>query len=458
MNLQLKNFTYKDQVLDNLAHVANVAQFISFDPELNQRFSCIHGFEHNYMFSNPEAGIQTLLNLSVESSVNVRSFEPIIGKSHEFVYGIKSLEDVMGTLRRLARTGLHTIVNETIDIHDGGISGVVMGDVMEFSPEDTPRCVEKEGNVSIKRELGLEMLKLVYKIRPNLNYEKHLRVEFSLHPLRRGYQHDHTIVWEIGESNNSPLKADLKWPNRFSEHLGDKTFGLIVAHILGLPVPETTVVLRKISPFTFGTSTGVGEYWIRTAPKIPVPGHFTTKYGWVDPFKLLSCEDPQGEFLASVLSQESIEAIFSGAAAVNERQQIIIEGVSGRGDRFMQGVVQPECLPQSVENSVIELYNHAKERLGPVRMEWVYDGKKTWVVQLHQGTIPGYERIIFPGEVKKFHEFKISAGLEELRKLVDSIQGKEEGIIVIGNIGITSHVGDILRRAAIPSRMKPTRI
>jgi hypothetical protein len=47
-------------------------------------------------------------------------------------------------------------------------------------------------------------------------------------------------------------------------------------------------------------------------------------------------------------------------------------------------------------------------------------------------------------------------GIEELRELVDQLSGTDEGIVLVGSAGITSHLGDILRRARIPSRIEPS--
>jgi hypothetical protein len=41
-------------------------------------------------------------------------------------------------------------------------------------------------------------------------------------------------------------------------------------------------------------------------------------------------------------------------------------------------------------------------------------------------------------------------GLEKLRELIASV-GRGEGIEVAGDIGVTAHAGDLLRRAAVPS-------
>ena len=58
---------------------------------------------------------------------------------------------------------------------------------------------------------------------------------------------------------DSPESAETQWPNRFSDMLGDKTFGLIMADQIGLYVPRTMVLNRSVAPFTFGEPTGNPE-------------------------------------------------------------------------------------------------------------------------------------------------------------------------------------------------------
>jgi hypothetical protein len=50
--------------------------------------------------------------------------------------------------------------------------------------------------------------------------------------------------------------------------------------------------------------------------------------------------------------------------------------------------------------------------------------------------------------------FRVSDGLEPLRELVAEVAGIGEGIVLIGDVGVTNHFGDILRPAEIPSRLK----
>jgi hypothetical protein len=454
---------YKDSILNDLANRANVAQFVSFSPALDQRFARIHGFEPNQAFPTAREAANAILSRSSEGSVNVRSFDPTSPKSREFIYGIKNADDVLSAIKRLGADGLHTIVNETIDVCDGGVSGVLLGDVIEFAPCDTPRCVEKPGTAALPRQLGQALLATVYGLSPSLEYDVQSRVEFSLHPLRRGFRQEHTIIWELEEVQLSEATADVRWPNLFSEYIGDKAFGLLIADLLGLPVPATTVIGRGVRPFSFGQKTSSSEIWFRTCPRVQMPGKFTTQRGWTDPFHLMSKEDPSGQLIASVLAQAGIDAIYSGAVIASESAKqgeslLTIEGAQGFGEDFMVGRKKRTAVPHAVRRQVEDLYSQASSLLGPVRFEWVADRKQTWIVQLHRGSVPSYGKVIFPGKPLKYRRFRVENGLEPLRDLVDQVSSTGEGIVLVGDVGITSHFGDVLRRARIPSYITMTGI
>ena len=442
----------KDSVLDRLAEVANVAQFVSFGPDLKQRHARIREYEIDHPFGTVEAAAAALL--SSAGSVNVRSFEPNNAKSREFIYGLTDEQKVAYEVGRLASLGLYTIMNETLDVNDGGVSGVALGNLLEFAPGDTPRCVEKPGTVSLPRELALFLLEKVYGFRPDLSrYSASERVEFSLHPIRRGVRHDHTIVWELEEVGGFETSAEISWPNKFSRFIGDKAFGLLLADVLGLPVPATTVFARFLPPFSFGKSTGSAETWIRTCPVEQDPGRYTTNKGWLDPFQLLAREDPDGTKIASVLAQEGVNAQYSGSLIVEQAGTVNIEGVPGYGDDFMLGRSM-SVLPLSIKDSVFDLYRAAAAQLGPVRFEWVHDGEKTWIVQLHKGATASLGNIVYPGEPTVFHRFDVREGIDSLRELIQRVRNVDEGVIVVGEVGITSHLGDLLRKAKIPSRIE----
>ncbi|HYN21191.1 MAG TPA: hypothetical protein VE078_09540, partial [Thermoanaerobaculia bacterium] len=406
---------------------------------------------------SPEAAVDAILAASPESSVNIRSYAPESPKSHEFLYGQQGSDKIMAHLRRLSANGLSTIVNETIDVNDGGVSGVAFGEVIEFAPGGTPRIVEEPDAACLPRELGLRLLRTVYGFDPVLPRPREARVEFSLHPLRRGVRHEHVAVWEIEEPGPPPAAGpEIVWPNRFSRHLGDKAFGLLVADALGLPVPRTQVIPRACAPFSFGRDTGLAETWIRTCPREQVPGFFTTRHGWLDPFRLLQQEDPEGASISSILAQQGVDARFSGALVSRPGGEPLIEGVSGQGDRFMSGRRPPEALPVEVERAVRDLHQSAAGLLGPVRFEWVFDGETAWVLQLHRGGSASSGRVVVPGEASRYHVFAVAEGIEALRSLIGRVQGTGEGIVLAGRVGVTSHLGDLLRRARIPSRIEDT--
>jgi hypothetical protein len=444
--------TLKDEVLNQLADEANVAQFVSFDPDLNQRYSRIQGYEPNKTFGSLSDALDTLLRMSPDKTINIRSFAFSDSKSRQFIYGLSTVGEAESALRNLASQGLYTIANETIDIADGGVSGVLFSNVIEFAPKDTPRCVEKPGTACFDRDIGLELLETVYGFRPSLDYGHSMRVEFSLHPLRRGFRHDHTIVWELEDVGNVKAKSMMTWPNLFSRFIGDKAFGLLTADAFGLPVPLTTVFPRNLPPFQFGIPTGTGETWMRTCPAEPTPGKFTTQFGWTDPYRVMGQEDPEGNSIPSVLAQEAVEPHYSGALIPDKDSVPIVEGVKGRGDTFMQGTSSPDALPKHVLFSVNQLYQRAYEALGPVRCEWVYDDARTWLVQMHVGHTASHDRIIYPGEPRVWREFYVEQGIDGLRKLISSIRD-DEGVAIMGEVGITSHLGDLLRKAKIPSRI-----
>jgi hypothetical protein len=452
----MSEMLFKDAVLDELAKDWNVAQFVSFGPtpELAQRFSRVHGQPPNKHFQSVNEAIATLMAESPESSLNVRSFDPSQPKSSEFSYGLRTIGAVIQKLTQHAGAGLYTIVNETVDVSDGGVSGVVFGDVVEFAPGDTPRAVEKAGTASLPFDLALRLHEAVYGFKPAVMSKPGLRLEFSTHPMRRGVRHEHTILWEAEHVDPVQLQPYPTWPNRFSRLVGDKAFGLLIGHLLGLPVPTTTVITRTVAPFRFGAATHTGEWWIRTCPREQVPGRYSTHYGWADPFLLLASEDPDGSQIASILAQEGVEPVFSGALLVDAGGEPVIEGVKGTGEGFMVGNQPPEPLPVGVTLAVRQLFESAARVLGPVRLEWVFDGSKAWIVQLHSGQVRGHGATLYPGEADIYRRFEVTQGLEPLRALIADIGDRREGIILVGNVGVTSHFGDVLRKARIPSKME----
>lgn len=445
----------KDMSLDKLAEVGNVAQFVSFSPQptgLHQEYCRIAGHPPNHRFDSAGFAIAALLGKSPDKTVNVRSYAPDSPRSREFVYGIATAAEAQRTAERLSAGGLHVIVNETVDIADGGVSGVMLGEVIEFSPDDTPRCVEKPGTASLPLVWGLDLIQTVYGVRPDVP-AKRGRLEFSVHPIPRGWKGTHTLAWEFEEGVEvAAVPTSISWPNNFSRLVGDKAYGLLMANAVGLPVPRTLVISRRVAPFEFGTETGRAEKWIRTCPRTSEPGLFTTAKGWRDPFDLLAREDPANDRLASVISQAAVPAAFSGAALVGADRNLVIEGVAGEGDGFMLGRDTPQPLPVSVEGDVRAAYRVAASCFGPVRFEWVHDGKQAWIVQMHIGATESTATVIVPGHADSWFRFDVAAGLDRLREAVAAM-GPKVGLILVGEVGLTSHVADLVRKARVPTRL-----
>lgn len=446
----------KDERLVELAEQHNVAQFVSFSEgsEPQVRHSRIRGRTIDAYCRDLRTPIEVLM--ATVGSVNVRSFRLGKDKGNPFIYGMVKIDEVITSVRALASEGYFTIVNETIDTGDGGVSGVVLGDVMEFAPLDTPRGVEKPGAVSLPYNLGLEMLNTVYGFRPDVESGEGKRIEFSIHPIRVGYRHSHTLLWEVEHVAPVELEATVFWPNRFSKFIGDKAYGLLIAHLLGLAVPMTTVVSRSVAPFRFGRATCTAETWIRTCPTVQRPGHFRTSFGWEDPYALMAREDPDGSALASILAQEGVDPEYSGASLPGDVEGAdYVEGVAGAGDQFMLGQRSPEALPHGVVDDVRQMAAQAARVLGPVRVEFVHDGRQAWIVQLHLATQQYRSGIISPGEPEAgWIDFNPGAGLERLNALIARAAVQRKGIRVVGPVGLTSHVGDLLRRSKIPAQLR----
>jgi hypothetical protein len=448
---------FKDLILDALAEHGNVAQFVSFGPHGEARFSRVAGFPPNHKFLSPSQGIETLLKKCRSGTVNVRTFVPERPKGEPLVADLK-LDGALSVLASNRESGKYSIINETIPITDGGVSGVLLGNIIEFAPWSTPKCVEKPGVCSLPVGLGKRMLSLVYGFDLDLNYDPNVRVEFSVHPIRQGLSNQHVILWEREEFLHFDFPAPRPWwPNKFSELLGNKVFGLVVADLLGLRIPRTTVVAKHVAPFSFGKSTGTGEFWYRTCPSIRYPGKYLTTFGWTDPFAAVpreeaqNCDDAHFHPVASVISQESVPFEYSGSLVPNSMDEIILEGVRGAGDEVMVGRTGPQPLPDEVEQKVSELYRGAVlPLLGPCELEWVFDGKNVWIVQIHPVADFKTKRDV---DDKDWIPFEVAKGLEALRQFLLRFRAGRKGIVLLGDVGYTSHFGDLLREAGIPFRI-----
>jgi hypothetical protein len=60
--------------------------------------------------------------------------------------------------------------------------------------------------------------------------------------------------------------------------------------------------------------------------------------------------------------------------------------------------------------------------------------------------------IIVPGEASRWVRFKVEQGAEALRELIVELPAGN-GLILVGEMGLTSHIADVIRRARVPARI-----
>lgn len=459
---------YKDKELVRLANAGyNIAQFFSVAPAGFVQEIKIRGSESIKDCDRDEYVrdlIALLFKKSGEQRINVRSWHPSSPSGHPFVYGLTTVEEVFETIEKRMGEGLHCLVHETFDVHDGGLPGIIIaGDTVEIIPEGTPRDIETEDAFSMPYYFGLEFIRIVTGVNLGINYNHARRLECSIHPKTRGFLNKRTVFWEISSQTTAyPEVSKLEWPNSYSKYIGDKAFGLLVADALGLLVPYTEIYFRKKNPevICFGNKTITNTVWTRTCPAVSTPGKFSTikstkvPYDVVDPVELMLKDDPKGEFIPTCLIQDGVPAVFSGAAITKHRGGFEMEGVKGEGDAFMMGKKTGDPLPKQVQDNVYQLWSILNKWIKNPSFEWVYDGKAVWVVQLRcnkDNTTDG--KTIVKGAVKKWVPFSPSCSLDALRVAISSL-GENEGIVLTSPVGITSHFADVLRETNTPSRIK----
>ena len=449
----------KDDRLAAVAATHNVARFVSFSPgRPTVRHLLLDARDpgRRDAATTIEDAVRRLLDLAPDQTVNVRSFRPTQELGNPFERGLGTVDAVVGTVRRLAADGYTTIVNEDIGVDDGGVSGVADGDVVEFSPYDTPRGVERPGHVTASREVALQVLGTVYGVVPDLVGLADRRVEWSIHLRRHGHRGEPRLVWEVG-AGGALSGAAPRWPNRWSRLLGDKVFGLLLADAVGLLVPRVQVVVRDPALlFSFGQRTGTGEVWTRSAPAEPLPGLLRTVPGHVDMFRFMREEDAvHGDVTRALLQQDAVSSQWSGAARRSPDGAAVVEGVRGAGARFMTGDDGPDdAMPDQVRQDVTHLLRDATSALGATDLEWAHDGSRCWLLQIHQGhdqANGSAER----GEPARWLTWRASEGLSRLRDVLTA-SGADAGVEVVGHVGLTSHAGTLLRRSGLPWRQVPS--
>jgi hypothetical protein len=121
----------------------------------------------------------------------------------------------------------------------------------------------------------------------------------------------------------------------------------------------------------------------------------------------------------------------------------------------MLGAAQSERLPESVLMDLKDIHARAAE-LGAVHLEWVHDGDRAWVVQLHRGSTESDRGTLVQGNADQWCDFDVASGLPALRKVLENLK-PGSGLLLSGNVGLTSHIADVIRKARVPARMASAR-
>ena len=522
LKAMLKQCIDSDTLMDkdiSLAAMAeqgiNVAQFASFFPESNNgtiRFIRTRSCSMDYPKMPIEEVVDILMQTAIDKTLNIRTFTPTNHQGNPFIYGIASADEVVAKIKELRAAGYYVIVHETIDVNDGGLSGVISHGYVECAPGYTPRLVENcpGGAAVFTTEEFSRVLDVIYGGMVGFEWEKftnevdteHDRIEFSIHPRRLGLFAKNYLAWEVAAEKWDSNIADTlrsktkQWPNALSRLIGDKAYGLLMAdtalRLLPMPaslvgrlaIPKTTVFCKHsaIGIFQFGDNTGTKNAWTRTCPKEQIPGKYPTFRQWTDPYRLLFDDTLSGGELASCIVQDEVAATYSGAAFVNTKDELVFEYVDGHGDDFMQGssaprhqvTLQPGLLSlpypaprlsddESLFHFILPIIwkeinfvlRKPQSEVVKFRMEWAFDGHTFWILQFHVGDTGSCDNVIVSGEPERWVDFSCEHGLEALRSLISEIKNTNCGICIIGNVGMTSHIADVCRKAKIPSIIKP---
>ena len=63
--------------------------------------------------------------------------------------------------------------------------------------------------------------------------------------------------------------------------------------------------------------------------------------------------------------------------------------------------------------------------------------------------------VVVPGNVERFLRFEVAdKSLTDLREVIASARADNAGVLLVGDVGLLCHFGDMLRREGIASRVE----
>lgn len=458
----------RDERMIAISGSANIANFVSFDGSGRLRFARLGT---RSLRNSSQVPLKDLLEnlLSSVGRVNLRFFAPGASTGARMVPDVSDLKTLFMTSEQCIAEDGYVIVSEAIALDDGGISGVVVHDVVEFMNGVTPRFVDQSTSKfpQLPTSVGEKMLRAIYGNDVNLLlFDKELRVEFSVHPNPVGHLGRRMIVWDAYHAPaSSALRPMIEWPNVYSDWLGDKLYGLLVADAVGLTVPKSVgwlhprieseheSVFERWTPslgVRFGQDTGSTDEWLRSSPSRRDPGKYPTlkSSSKMDPLDWMAQIDPNGRNIRSVVQQQNVRSVYSGAAECGQGATLI-EGVAGSGESYMLGRRVPEHIPKPVERNVRLMADQIFAAFGASRFEWAFDGDQTWLLQVNQKFVEDRSPIEVEVEGKKYVDFDPTEGLERLAEVIIVAKEADATVRLGRRVGLTSHVCELLHRADV---------
>lgn len=366
----------KDTKLYKLGDTHNTAQFVSFSPQIEKRYTRILG-EERLVQDIPENYISTLIEQSEEKAVNISTFTSDFSEA-PIVQNLKSSGEVVENINRFAAEGLYTLINEKIDTNDSGILGNARGSILEFGPFNSANSLK---NCSFEIVSGLQLLEKIYGFLPNIGRPFSDKLQWSIHSVKKGLKKENTIIWEtVVDPEWQTVKPEFNYPNNFSLFLGNKLYGLLIADLLGFIVPKTLVFSRNVPPFTFGVETFSKEIFMRVAAnQIRFNASALNKFGWLDPFKLLQ-EDRTSD-ISSVLIQDKIIEKFSGSCRIENNKPKASSNV---------------LIPEELKREVIRLTSKFRKEIPNfIGFDWIFGTNHiVYLTQIYFESSPKNDMII----------------------------------------------------------------
>ena len=155
------------------------------------------------------------------------------------------------------------------------------------------------------------------------------------------------------------------------------------------------------------------------------------------------------EMLSLLIAQRERADVVENEVRTNQLRQHLIATVVERGSTAQTIARLAEGIKTLLPCDGIAVYSDGVVTIAGDRV--VHDGDQLWIVQLHAGGTQSLHRVIVPGVAEAWARFEVGDGLIALRSLL-GVLPERTGVEFVGEVGLTSHLADLMRKAQIPTR------